>query len=177
MRPPAPYLWPVVGGYVTDLYGHRTHPITKAQQFHNGLDIGKGEGAPILAPADGVVSVRSDDATQTSGRYIVLKHDDGWSSSYLHLLTSPVTKGARVKRGQVIGLMGSTGRSTAPHLHWIVRDANESVVDPLVTLTGSFPKKGGGSVKGKYSGFPWKPVFALAGGYGLYRLWTGRPLF
>lgn len=160
--PPAPYAWPVPGGYATSPFGMRKHPITGARKFHNGLDIGKGTGAEIVAPTDGRISFRSDDVNKDAGRYVVLEHDDGWKSSYLHLLTSPLSVGARVRRGQVIGLMGSTGASTAPHLHWIVRNADGSVVDPLVTLRGGFPQKGGGSISGQFPGVPWAKI-ALAG--------------
>lgn len=172
-KPPAPYMWPVPGGYATSPYGYRTHPKTGLRTFHGGLDIGKGSGASIVAPAAGRVTYRNDDVNNDAGRYIIVEHDDGWRTSYLHLLTSPVSVGARVQRGQVIGLMGTTGSSTAPHLHWIVRTPDGTTVDPLVVLRGSYPKKSGGSVRGQYGGLDaGKLILGVAlvgGGYWFFK--------
>jgi murein DD-endopeptidase MepM/ murein hydrolase activator NlpD len=173
-RPSAPWLFPVPDGYITDLYGWRIRPTTGKKQFHEGLDVGKGEGASIIAPADGQVSYINQNPTISSGRYITITHDDGWKSLYLHLLTPAVAQGARVSAGQRVGLMGKTGQLsdgrpavTGAHLHWIVKDPCGNVVNPLVTLKGSLPKKGGGSVRGLYDsrGLPsWLLLAASAAG-------------
>jgi murein DD-endopeptidase MepM/ murein hydrolase activator NlpD len=181
-RPAAPWLFPVPDGYVTDLYGWRIRPTTGKKQFHKGLDIGKGEGASIVAPADGRVTYINQNPSISSGRYLTIQHDDGWKSLYLHLLTPAVTQGARVRRGQRVGLMGKTGKLkdgrpavTGAHLHWIVKDPCDNVVNPLVTLQGSFPKKRSAPVKGLYDsrgGVPWVPL--ALGAAGLYFLLSSR---
>lgn len=142
MQPPRPYLFPVAGGYLTSLFGPRKHPVTGRQsgRAHAALDIGAQPGAmgkPILAPTDGQVVMRSDNVNQGGGRMLGLQHKDGWSSRYMHLLTSPLVVGDRVKRGQVIAYMGNTGTSTTgTHLHWEVRTPSGVKVDPIDVLTG-----------------------------------------
>jgi len=156
-RPVTSWLFPVPGGYVMSAYGWRIRPSTRERQFHEGIDIGKSEGASIIAPADGKVTYINQNPSVTSGRYLTVTHDDGWQSLYLHLLTPAVTLGQRVQRGQQIALMGKTGvlpdgrpSVTGPHTHMIVKDPCGNVVDPLVAFKGALRAKGGGSVSGKY---------------------------
>lgn len=169
--PREPWTFPIPGGYITDLYGWRIRPTTGKRQFHEGLDIGsaQGEGASIIAPADGKIALINQDPTKSSGRYIEVLHDDGWRSLHLHILTPAVSLGARVSRGERIALMGKTGQLsdgrpavTGPHDHMIVKDPCGNVVDPLVCFKGSIPKKGGGSVRGRYPSFGIKEAAILA---------------
>jgi murein DD-endopeptidase MepM/ murein hydrolase activator NlpD len=112
-----PALWPT-RGYLTDAFGMRTHPITGKRHFHNGLDIATQYGNKVIAPADGFVLVT--EYTHILGNLIHIDHSFGFATRYGHLSSFAVKEGDRVKRGQVIGYVGSTGRSTAPHLHYEV---------------------------------------------------------
>lgn len=112
-----PALWPT-RGYITDAFGMRTHPITGKRHFHNGLDIATQYGNKVYAPADGFVLVT--EYTHILGNLIHIDHSFGFATRYGHLSSFAVKEGDRVKRGQVIGYVGNTGRSTAPHLHYEV---------------------------------------------------------
>lgn len=116
-----PVRWPTSGGHFTSFFGPRYHPISKVQrEFHFGVDIANVTGTPIYAAADG----RVHSANFSSGGYgnrIRITHKFGYSSVYAHLHSIVVRNGQYVKRGQLIGRMGSTGRSTGPHLHFEVR--------------------------------------------------------
>lgn len=112
-----PVSWPTRGGHFTSFYGPRYNPINGVKrEFHYGVDIANVTGTPIYAAGDGRVLV----ANFSSGGYgkrIKLVHRYGYSSVYAHLNSIAVSSGQYVKRGQLIGRMGSTGRSTGPHLH------------------------------------------------------------
>lgn len=112
-----PALWPT-RGYLTDSFGMRTHPITGKRHYHNGLDIATQLGNKIVAPADGYVILT--DRTSIMGNLIHIDHGFGFATRYGHLASFAVKEGDRVKRGQVIGYVGNTGRSTAPHVHYEV---------------------------------------------------------
>lgn len=112
-----PALWPT-RGYITDTYGMRKHPITGKRHFHNGLDIATQLGNKVIATADGYVLITEN--TSILGNLIGIDHGFGFSTRYGHLSSFAVKEGDRVKRGQVIGWVGNTGRSTAPHLHYEV---------------------------------------------------------
>lgn len=116
----------------TSGFGPRTNPVTKQyQSLHNGQDIGVAANTPILAVAPGRVTTSS--FTDTSGNYVKVDHGGGWSTAYLHLNERRAQVGDLVKAGQTIGLSGSTGRSTGPHLHFIVyNDGNPVDPRPLV---------------------------------------------
>ncbi len=104
---------------ITSLFGFRIHPITGGQRFHAGTDIGAAQGTPVLAAQDGVVE--SADYAGGYGLMVVLTHPDEETplqSRYAHLSEILVESGKRVKKGDVIGLVGSTGNSTGPHLHF-----------------------------------------------------------
>jgi murein DD-endopeptidase MepM/ murein hydrolase activator NlpD len=174
-HPSKAYRFPVPGGYITSLFGPRTHPVTgiSSGKNHGALDIGAQPGAvgkPIVAPTDGQVVMRSDNVTTRAGRTLGLQHKDGWSSTYSHLLTSPLKVGDRVKRGQVIAYMGNTGSSsTGPHLHWVVRSPDGQKQDPLQVLWGPQPLGSGlaasfkaSTIPGAHSGggIPWLPLGA-----------------
>jgi murein DD-endopeptidase MepM/ murein hydrolase activator NlpD len=105
---------------VGSLFGYRTDPFYKVTKFHEGIDFTAAVGTPIYVTGDGVVS----EAEYNSGGYgnkITINHGYGYETVYAHLSKIKVKKGQRVKRGEVIGLMGNTGKSTAPHLHYEVR--------------------------------------------------------
>ncbi len=110
-------------------FGYRSDPFTKVRKFHAGMDFSAKTGAPIFATGDGVV-IRADNTASGYGNHIVLRHGFGYETLYAHLSKYNIKKGQRVKRGDVIGYVGSTGRSEAPHLHYEVHK-NGKVVNPL----------------------------------------------
>jgi len=89
--------------------------------FHSGVDLALPAGTPVLAPADGVVTLAADRAFTLEGRLVLVDHGGGLESAFLHLSRIDVAVGDRVRRGQTIGLVGATGRATGPHLHWGLR--------------------------------------------------------
>jgi murein DD-endopeptidase MepM/ murein hydrolase activator NlpD len=108
-----------VGGYVSCPYGPRIHPITGKQSFHQGVDLASPSGTPIKAAKDGVVTTAT--YHDIYGNMIIIDHGNGFSTLYAHQTNYIVSPGQRVKQGQVIGYVGSTGWSTGPHLHFEVR--------------------------------------------------------
>ncbi len=113
-----PTIWPV-RGWITSPFGHRISPFTGTLQMHEGIDICARLGTPVRATADGVVIYsgwKSD-----YGKLITLDHGYGYRTRYAHLSKIYVKNGQRVKRGEIIGAVGSTGRSTGPHLHYEVK--------------------------------------------------------
>jgi len=114
----APSIWPA-RGYVTSGFGVRINPFTHAQQFHEGLDISNSIGTPVFAPADGVVAYAGfrDDY----GKTLIIDHGYGVQTVYSHLADYLISQGEQVKRGQRIGAIGNSGRSTGPHLHYEIR--------------------------------------------------------
>ena len=113
---------------LTSPYGYRIHPTTGQYKFHNGVDLANNQGTPIYAARSGKVTV--DTYGSTYGYYVTINHGDGYSSLYAHMTRSVVDKGDTVKKGQLIGYMGSTGRSTGPHLHFSIF-YNGSSVNPM----------------------------------------------
>ncbi len=100
-------------------YGYRTDPFTKVRKFHYGMDFTAQRGTPVYATGDGVVK-RADAGSTGYGRHIRIDHGYGYVSLYAHLYKYNVRKNQKVKRGDIIGFVGSTGRSQAPHLHYEV---------------------------------------------------------
>lgn len=100
-------------------FGWRRSPFTGAKEFHNGLDICSHKGVPIIAPADGVVYRKGNH--RYLGKYLRINHGRGVTTTYGHLAGHNVSRGQRVKRGEVIGFMGNTGRSAGTHLHYSIR--------------------------------------------------------
>ncbi len=120
--------WPVEGDWrISSPYGYRHHPVLAKRKFHNGVDLAVPEGTPILAAQQGKVSVASEDGV--NGKYLVLDHGYGVKTSYCHLSELDVEAGDRVTRGQEVALSGNTGRSTGPHLHFVLRIGKQTV-DP-----------------------------------------------
>ena len=112
-----PNLWPVEGR-VTGSFGERIDPFNGEGAFHSGVDISSSYGNPVIAPADGVVDFA--DFYSGYGRMIEIEHAQGITTRYGHLASFAVTPGQSVRRGQVIGYVGLSGRSTGPHLHYEV---------------------------------------------------------
>ncbi len=113
----APTLWPVEGR-ITGPYGARIDPFNGEGAFHRGVDIQSSYGQPIIAPADGVVSFA--DFASGYGRMIAINHGHGITTRYGHLSAFAVSEGEQVQRGDIIGYVGLSGRSTGPHLHYEV---------------------------------------------------------
>lgn len=129
--------WPVVGGgRMVSPYGYRDDPITGENRLHTGVDILWWPGSPIRATADGIVENGGEFGNY--GICVVLRHKYGYVTRYAHLVSSRVKKGRRVKRGEIVGFMGSTGRSIAPHLHYEVL-LDEQAIDPEPYLMSKFP--------------------------------------
>jgi murein DD-endopeptidase MepM/ murein hydrolase activator NlpD len=124
-----------VRGILTDGFGGRSDPFTGEPGTHNAIDISSAVGQAVRAPADGIV-VKSEWANGY-GNVIYISHGYGYSTRYGHLSTFAVKPGERVKRGDVIGYVGSTGRSTGPHLHYEVR-LNNTPVNPLEYILNAF---------------------------------------
>jgi murein DD-endopeptidase MepM/ murein hydrolase activator NlpD len=108
-----------VNGWISSGFGYRISPFTGHKEFHRGLDIATKEGSPIIAPADGVV-IKSG-KKWLMGNMIAIDHGFGMITEFGHCRELLKKKGDKVKRGDVIGLVGNTGRSTGPHVHYMVR--------------------------------------------------------
>ncbi len=124
-----------VRGILTDGFGGRSDPFTHEAGTHNAIDISSAVGQPVRAPADGIV-VKAEWASGY-GNVVYVSHGYGYSTRYGHLSAFNVRPGARVKRGEIIGYVGSTGRSTGPHLHYEVR-VNNNPVNPLEYILNAF---------------------------------------
>jgi murein DD-endopeptidase MepM/ murein hydrolase activator NlpD len=131
----APTLWPVQGR-ITGSFGERTDPFSGEGAFHRGVDISSDIGTRIIAPADGVVQFA--DMMNGYGRAVIVDHGNGISTLYGHMSAFGVSQGQQVHRGETLGYVGQSGRSTGPHLHYEVRIFN-TPVNPhkylLFTLT------------------------------------------
>ncbi len=116
-----PAIQPVSNDQLTRLasgFGMRIHPIYKVKKFHSGIDFTAPKGTPIYSTGDGVVDEVENNPFSGYGRCVTIDHGFGYSSLYAHMERSAVRKGQRVKRGEIIGYVGSTGLSTSPHLHY-----------------------------------------------------------
>ncbi len=112
-----PSIWPVQG-WVTSEFGYRSSPLSGAREFHKGIDIATRMGVHVVAPADGLVSEISYD--RDVGHMVKINHGYGITSWYGHLLRTAVKQGSMVQRGDLIGYVGNSGRSTGSHLHYSV---------------------------------------------------------
>ena len=122
-----PSIWPTKG-WLSSRFGYRTSPFTDKREFHRGIDISARSGAPVLSPANGLVIFNG--WKRGYGNVIILKHPRGFKTKYAHLKKALVKKGQYVKKGTKIGLVGSSGRTTGPHLHYEVH-LNNAPVNPL----------------------------------------------
>ncbi|MEP5937801.1 MAG: M23 family metallopeptidase [Erythrobacter sp.] len=114
-----PSQMPLQGARLTSDYGMRTHPVLGKRRKHNGIDLAAPTGTPVYATADGIVGKAQ--WFSSYGLYIRVDHGADLETRYAHLSRLAVASGERVKKGDVIGYVGSTGRSTGPHLHYEVR--------------------------------------------------------
>ena len=126
-----PSIWPA-HGWLTGTFGGRSDPFTGEPGYHQGLDISTDKGQPVFATADG--TVESASYTGDYGNLLVLKHNFDLVTRYGHLSAFNVKPGQSVKRGAVIGYVGSTGRATGAHLHYEIL-ANGKLINPLQLLT------------------------------------------
>jgi murein DD-endopeptidase MepM/ murein hydrolase activator NlpD len=124
-----------VRGILTDGFGGRSDPFTGEPGTHNAVDISSAVGQAVRAPADGIV-VKAEWANGY-GNVIYISHGYGYSTRYGHLSGYAVRPGQRIKRGDILGYVGSTGRSTGPHLHYEVR-LNNNPVNPLAYILNAF---------------------------------------
>jgi murein DD-endopeptidase MepM/ murein hydrolase activator NlpD len=131
-----PSIWPSTG-WLSSMMGHRVDPITGADDFHAGLDIAGERGQPVYATAAGTVTHTGFQGGY--GNLIVLDHGFGLETRYGHLLNYGVKEGAKVKRGDLIGHVGNSGRSTGYHLHYEVL-ANGKLLNPLQFLSQQKPR-------------------------------------
>ncbi|MBD3729041.1 MAG: M23 family metallopeptidase [Sphingomonadales bacterium] len=120
-----PSRMPVDHTVLTSGYGMRTHPVLGGRRAHKGIDLASPIGTPVYATADGVVS--RADRFSSYGLFISIEHGASIQTRYAHLSKLAVASGEHVKKGDIIGYVGTTGRSTGPHLHYEVRVAGEAV--------------------------------------------------
>ncbi|HEY7497942.1 MAG TPA: M23 family metallopeptidase [Vicinamibacterales bacterium] len=125
-----PSIWPVAG-WLTSSFGDRRDPFTGGRDFHPGLDISANYGEPVLAPAAGLVTSASSSGNY--GNLVVIDHGFGIVTKYGHLSRFSVMNGQQVNRGDVVGYVGSTGRSTSPHLHYEIW-VNDKLTNPMRLL-------------------------------------------
>ncbi|MDR0268325.1 peptidoglycan DD-metalloendopeptidase family protein [Paenibacillus sp.] len=124
----APTLWPTASKVLTSSFGYRTDPFTGKAAFHAGIDIAGENGGPVYAAGTG--KVVTADESGARGRYVVIEHPSGLQTWYMHLSKILVNVGESVDKGEQIAFLGSTGRSTGPHLHFqVVKD--DKPVNPL----------------------------------------------
>jgi septal ring factor EnvC (AmiA/AmiB activator) len=128
-----PAIWPVMG-HITDSFGERLDPFSGEGAFHTGVDVSAEYGAPVHATADGLVTIA--DTHMGYGRLVVVDHGFGITTFYAHLSAYAVAAGTHVRRGEVIGYAGISGRSTGPHVHYEVR-VNNAPVNPFRYLKKS----------------------------------------
>lgn len=115
--------------HVASGFGFRIDPIYKTPKMHTGLDFAAAVGTPVYATADGVVSTAGYD-NGGYGNHVIINHGYGYETLYGHMVRIKARRGERVKRGQVVGWVGSTGKSTGPHLHYeVIR--NKHKIDPV----------------------------------------------
>ena len=120
-------------------FGYRTDPFTKKRRFHYGMDFTAKKGIPIYATGNGVIK-RADNRSSGYGRHIRIDHGFGYVSLYAHLSKYNVRRGQKVKRGDIIGYVGNTGRSVGPHLHYEIFKNNKKI-NPLNFYYGNLSQK------------------------------------
>ena len=131
-----PSRMPVEGSALTSSYGMRNHPVLGGRRAHKGVDLAMPAGTPIYATADGTIS--RADWFSGYGLYVAIEHGGAIQTRYGHMSRLNVASGQDVRKGDIIGYVGSTGRSTGPHLHYEVRISGEAV-NPLPYMNGAAP--------------------------------------
>jgi hypothetical protein len=120
-----PSIYPLDAKSITQVngYGERINPISKKKDFHYGVDLAASQGQNVFATANGVITEAAFDKESKKGNYVVIKHNEEFSTFYSHLKSFTVKVGDEVRKGQVIGYVGNTGVSTGPHLHYeVIKD-------------------------------------------------------
>lgn len=130
------FTWPA-RGRISGVFGSQRIYAGEPGAPHNGVDVAGGTGAPVYAPADGVVTLAADSPFTLEGNLLMIDHGGGLNSAFLHLSRIDVKKGDVIRQGQLVGAIGATGRATGPHLHWGMK-WNEERIDPQ-TLAGPMP--------------------------------------
>lgn len=121
-------IWPTGSKVITSSFGYRSDPFKGVSAYHSGIDIAGSIGDPVYAAMSGVVT--SAEQMGARGKYIIIRHDNGLETWYMHLNGMMVSPGDKVRKGEQIGMLGNTGRSTGPHLHFQVVKQNKPV-NPL----------------------------------------------
>lgn len=123
------FIWPAKGR-ISGLFGSQRIYAGEPGAPHNGVDVAGGTGTPVVAPADGVVTLAASSPFTLEGNLLIIDHGMGLDSTFLHLSRIDVRLGDRVVQGQRIGAIGATGRASGPHLHWGMKWIDERI-DPL----------------------------------------------
>jgi murein DD-endopeptidase MepM/ murein hydrolase activator NlpD len=127
---------PLAASSTTSSYGMRTHPVLGGMHAHKGIDLAAPVGTPVYATADG--TVERADWFSSYGRYVAIEHGSALETRYAHMSRLAVAAGQHVNKGDIVGYVGTTGRSTGPHLHYEVRVAGEAVNPiPYMAETGA----------------------------------------
>lgn len=135
-----PSRMPVEGVKLTSSYGMRVHPVLGGRRAHKGIDLAGPVGTPIYATADGVIS--KAEWFSSYGLYVSIEHGGALQTRYGHMSRLNVASGQRVRKGEIIGFIGTTGRSTGPHLHYEVR-VNGEAVNPIPYMQQAEPSAAG----------------------------------
>ncbi len=126
------FMWPATGR-VSGIFGSQRIYAGEPGSFHSGVDVAGPVGAPVLAPADGVVILAAQTPFSLEGNLLMIDHGMGLNSAFLHLSAIEVKDGERVRQGQRIGRIGATGRATGPHLHWSMK-WSDARIDPQLLV-------------------------------------------
>jgi murein DD-endopeptidase MepM/ murein hydrolase activator NlpD len=135
-RSPALLMNPLPSGHVTRPFGKGVDPFRRVPEFHSGIDVAAESGTPIVAPADGIVELATTSYAprKPAGTVVILDHPDGRQTFYAHLGALKVETGQHVSRGETIALVGNTGRSTGPHVHFELWESGGQV-DPATAVS------------------------------------------
>jgi murein DD-endopeptidase MepM/ murein hydrolase activator NlpD len=131
------FRWPATGR-ISGVFGSQRIYRGEPASYHSGVDVAPGAGAPVVAPADGIVVLAGPPAFSLEGNLVIIDHGMGLNSAFLHLGSVAVREGQAVRQGQYVGTVGATGRATGPHLHWSVK-WNDARLDPQL-LAGEMPR-------------------------------------
>lgn len=127
-----PFIWPA-SGRISGIFGSQRIYAGEPGSFHSGVDVAGPVGAPVVAPADGVVILAAPTPFSLEGNLLMIDHGMGLNSAFLHLSSIDVKDGESVRQGQQIGRIGATGRATGPHLHWSVK-WHDARIDPQLLV-------------------------------------------
>lgn len=127
-----PFGWPVSRGIISSRYAYRINPFVGRREFHHGIDIAGAQGSPVRAVASGIVERRVE-GHKYYGHFVEIRHADGYHTLYAHNQSILVHKGDMIKKGQPIALLGSSGRSTGPHVHFeVIKDGRRINPEPFL---------------------------------------------